>query len=198
MGLKAKMARAVLGTLLAVGIWYGRPVLAEVIETAGHVAAALEGRGATPRRGDVDPGEGAEQTPCAPDPAVEGEGALPEAHVPDAAADAVRWARADAAERSLAPEGAVRVVSVQPVQWRDSSLGCARGGGMYMQVITPGYRILIQAGDDLLEYHSAEGRPHARLCNPDVVQARDRERSRDLLLAPGAPPPSTTPERPTR
>ena len=83
----------------------------------------------------------------------------------------------------------------QPVQWRDSSLGCARGGGMYMQVITPGYRILVQAGDDLLEYHSAEGQPLARLCNPDVVQARDRQRSRDLLLAPAAPTHSGPPTR---
>ena len=64
-----------------------------------------------------------------------------------------------------------------------------------MQVITPGYRILVQAGDDLLEYHSAEGQPLARLCNPDVVQARDRQRSRDLLLAPAAPTRSGPPTR---
>ena len=35
---------------------------------------------------------------------------------------------------------------------------------MYAQVITPGYRILLQGGEKLYEYHSAQGSDSAILC----------------------------------
>ena len=48
-------------------------------------------------------------------------------------------------------------------QWSDSSLGCPVPGQMYLQVITPGYMIVVQAGGRVLEYHTdARGRP--KLC----------------------------------
>ena len=45
-------------------------------------------------------------------------------------------------------------VLIEAKQWRDSSLGCPREGMMYAQVITPGYMIVLQAGDRLYEFHT--------------------------------------------
>jgi hypothetical protein len=67
-------------------------------------------------------------------------------------------ARADAAQRAGVSPDQVSVVSVEPVEWRDSSLGCPEPGKMYTQAITPGYRILLQAGGKSYEYHSDQSR----------------------------------------
>lgn len=48
----------------------------------------------------------------------------------------------------------IEVVSVEPMQWRDSSLGCPKPGQMYLQVITPGYKIVLEAGGETYEYHT--------------------------------------------
>jgi hypothetical protein len=45
----------------------------------------------------------------------------------------------------------VSVVSVEMVDWNDASLGCPKPGNMYAQVITPGYRIILEAGG--AQYH---------------------------------------------
>ena len=181
---KARLARTVLGTLLAVGIWYGRPVMARVIETAGDVAAAI-GAPTPVLPWPADDG-GEEAGPVRPIVAEEDR----DVATPERAADAVDWARTDAADRARVPADAVRLVAVERVEWRDSSLGCAKGGGMYMQVITPGYRIIVQAGETLMEYHSAEGQSRAKLCNPNVVGRRA------LLVAPAFA--AQEPETPTR
>lgn len=54
--------------------------------------------------------------------------------------------------------GELTVVQVQAVDWPDSSLGCPKPGMSYMQVITPGHRVTIQYGNQLLDVHMAEGR----------------------------------------
>ncbi|HEY5649922.1 MAG TPA: hypothetical protein VIW46_00630 [Acidimicrobiia bacterium] len=46
------------------------------------------------------------------------------------------------------------VVSVEYVEWPDSSLGCSDPGIAYTQVITPGYRIVVDAGGDELDYRT--------------------------------------------
>ena len=51
----------------------------------------------------------------------------------------------------------VSLVTVETMQWRDSSLGCPREGVQYLQVITPGYLILLQAGDRQYEFHADTG-----------------------------------------
>ncbi len=77
---------------------------------------------------------------------------------PPAEAQAVvRLAREDLAQRlGLAPE-AIRLVSVEAVDWSDTSLGCPQPGMMYAQVITPGYRVMLEAGGQRYEYHTDEG-----------------------------------------
>ncbi len=59
----------------------------------------------------------------------------------------------DAASRQNVGVVAVTVVSGQPVDWSDGSLGCPEPGKSYTQVLTPGFLVLVDAGGVTLEYH---------------------------------------------
>ena len=69
------------------------------------------------------------------------------------AAESVHEARRDLSRQLGVGLDTVELLAVEAVQWPDSSLGCPTPGMMYAQVITPGYRILLQAGDRTFEYH---------------------------------------------
>lgn len=49
---------------------------------------------------------------------------------------------------------AVNVVSVEEMEWSDSSLGCPKPGMMYMQVITPGYRVTLEHDGQRYTFHT--------------------------------------------
>lgn len=67
---------------------------------------------------------------------------------------AVRAAVDDlASKRGLAPES-VQVVSVMAEEWQDTSLGCPQPRMHYAQIIVQGYRIVLAAGGQQVEYHS--------------------------------------------
>ncbi len=66
---------------------------------------------------------------------------------------------ASAARNSLAAElglstAEVTVLSYETVDWPDSSLGCPQPGTAYIQVITPGYRVILQARGQQYEVHT--------------------------------------------
>jgi hypothetical protein len=67
-------------------------------------------------------------------------------------------ARQDLAQKLKLPIEAIRVVSVEAVEWPDTSLGCPQPGMAYAQVITPGFRVVLAAKDQTVEYHSDSGR----------------------------------------
>ncbi len=52
----------------------------------------------------------------------------------------------------------IRLLSVEDVQWRDSSLGCPKPGMNYLMVITPGHLIRLEAEGQVYEYHTDEKR----------------------------------------
>ena len=61
--------------------------------------------------------------------------------------------------------------SVDAVEWPDASLGCPQAGVMYAQVITPGYRILLEANGQVFIFHTDET-SQVILCNargPDEI-----------------------------
>lgn len=58
-----------------------------------------------------------------------------------------------AAELDLPPDK-VTILSSEPVQWSDSSLGCPKPGKMYAQVITPGYHFVLEAEGDEYQVHT--------------------------------------------
>ncbi len=62
-------------------------------------------------------------------------------------------AKKDLAGRLNLPVEEILLVKQEKVDWSDTSLGFPEDG-MYAQVITPGFRIILKAGDKLYEYHS--------------------------------------------
>lgn len=62
--------------------------------------------------------------------------------------------KADLAGRLSLPMEEITLAEVIDVEWADSSLDCPEPGMSYLQVITPGYRIVLQANGSAYEYHS--------------------------------------------
>lgn len=70
----------------------------------------------------------------------------------------VELAKKDLAARLKVPESRITLALLEEATWNDSSLGCPQPGFMYMQVITPGYRIMLEVDGTQYEYHSDRGR----------------------------------------
>lgn len=96
---------------------------------------------------------------CPPEGGEEGEAML----IPEGAQQAVMAAKRDVASRLGVSIEEVRIVQVEAVEWPDASLGCPEPGKMYIQVITPGYRVVLQAAGKTFEYHTDRG-SRAVLC----------------------------------
>jgi hypothetical protein len=59
----------------------------------------------------------------------------------------------------------VIVNSVEGLEWPSGALGCPQPGQMYIQVITPGYRVVLSVGGDTYEVHTdARLEPAMVLC----------------------------------
>ena len=68
-------------------------------------------------------------------------------------------ARDEVARALGVPPSQVSVETVEPVQWRDASLGCADASQSFAPVITPGLRIVVSAAGQRREVHTdAAGR----------------------------------------
>ena len=88
--------------------------------------------------------------------------ATPNWSVERAAITAVRQA---VAQRLGVDAESVVVQSVKSREWPDSSLGCPQRGAVYLQVITPGYLIVVEAGGKKLEYHTNKSGVALVLCS---------------------------------
>ena len=102
---------------------------------------------------------GAEDRPpflCAPDQA-------PTPQSDPALQALTKQATDDLAARLGVKATQIDVVEVKEVEWPDASLGCPEPGMMYAQVITPGYRIVLEAEGKTYEYHTDADRTVA-LC----------------------------------
>jgi len=64
-------------------------------------------------------------------------------------------AKKDLATRAGVSAGDIAVRSVEEVQWRDGSLGCPQPGVSYIMMITPGYRLMLEAKGQAYEYHAS-------------------------------------------
>ena len=62
--------------------------------------------------------------------------------------------KADLAQRLSIYVAQINLVEATEVEWSDSSLGCPQPGLDYLQVITPGYLIRLEADTQIYEYHS--------------------------------------------
>ena len=82
----------------------------------------------------------------------------------------VRAALADAAKVSGRPTSALKVIDAAEVVWPDGSGGCPQPDVAYTQALVPGYRIRIQAGKQVLNYHATRHSTAPVLCPADRVQ----------------------------
>ena len=57
----------------------------------------------------------------------------------------------------IEPES-VKIRDAERVEWSDSSLGQPEPGMSYAQVITPGFKLTLQSGDQTFLYHTGGGR----------------------------------------
>ena len=48
----------------------------------------------------------------------------------------------------------IAILSIKAVTWSDSSLGCSQPGINYLQVLTPGYHVLLSAHDQYYSYNA--------------------------------------------
>lgn len=91
------------------------------------------------------------------------EAAAPMSADQQAMADAtVTWA----AEQLGVAADDITVVSVEPMEWPDSSLGCPQPDMIYAAVITPGYQVTIEAQGTTYAVHT-DSRPEGEkiICN---------------------------------
>lgn len=68
------------------------------------------------------------------------------------------------AERKGIAEEILTVEQAEAVEWNNACLGCARPDEMCLTVITPGYRLVLRAGDTVYEVHTDQEGRSARLC----------------------------------
>jgi hypothetical protein len=57
----------------------------------------------------------------------------------------------------------ITVLSHEATQWSDSCLGLASPDEMCLQVITPGWRVILEVGSQQFEYHTDETGERVRL-----------------------------------
>ena len=72
------------------------------------------------------------------------------------APQAVLNAQQDLAQQLNIPVDKITIVSVEEVEWPDGCLGVYIEGIMCIQVITPGYKVILEANGELYEYHTNE------------------------------------------
>jgi hypothetical protein len=87
-------------------------------------------------------GDATQMTPSLPTPADPGLQSL------------IEKAKEDLAQRLAISVTQSNLVEVAEIEWSDSSLGCPQPGMDYLQVITPGYLILLEVNAQTYEYHS--------------------------------------------
>ncbi len=68
--------------------------------------------------------------------------------------EAIEKARRDMATRLGLPESGIQVKSIEDTDFPDTALGASTADEMSGQMITPGWRIRLQAGDQTLEYRA--------------------------------------------
>ena len=61
----------------------------------------------------------------------------------------------DAAQRTGLDRAALVVESAAAVTWADGSLGCPQPGMNYTMALVPGFRIIVRASEQRLDYHAS-------------------------------------------
>ena len=98
--------------------------------------------------------------------------------------EALERAKDLVAAREEVERETLRVRRVDAVEWPDASLDCPETGKTYPEVLTRGFRVLLQADRTLYRVHVAEGR--AAICGEPLGRPKLRKAEKPL---PEKPPP---------
>jgi hypothetical protein len=79
---------------------------------------------------------------------------------------AAEQARAEAARQLKAEVGEFTVVTIEPTQWSDSSLGCRKPNSMYTEVMSSGYTVVLERNGERHQVNVAGSR--AVMCAPNT------------------------------
>lgn len=71
----------------------------------------------------------------------------------------VEQAKADLAVRLSVSPDEIEVVTVQPMTWSDSSMGCPQPDMAYLQVLVDGLLVQLSHAGQMYNYHSGGGQP---------------------------------------
>jgi hypothetical protein len=74
--------------------------------------------------------------------------------IPKGAEEMADLVKQDLAEQLQISADEIRIVSIEAVEWRNSSLGCPKPGMAYLDVISPGYRMVLEATGREYVYHT--------------------------------------------
>jgi hypothetical protein len=66
----------------------------------------------------------------------------------------VRLSTAFLVQQFKLAQDAVKVKEVTPMTWPDASLGCPKRGVMYIQVLTPGFQVVLEADGHAFTFHT--------------------------------------------
>lgn len=80
----------------------------------------------------------------------------------------VTLAQEDLGRRLSVAVDEIELLEVEEVVWPDASLGCPQPGMMYAQVLTPGYRMVLEAVGQTKEYH-ADTSTFVLLCENPLI-----------------------------
>lgn len=121
-----------------------------------------------------DPTEGGDEgnltSPLSPVQTPDRSSPLPEPSPPLQDAEALfAQLRPLLAESLGTPAEELLLLKAQREEWSSAALGCPQPGREYAQVITPGWRLIVEGADGKrYEVHTAEEPTHFVLCNPDL------------------------------
>lgn len=104
---------------------------------------------------DVDAGETRQISPL-PVPVTPNPIGQPEPVPGEVPEDLLTKILADLQEREGIDREEIFIERAEAVVWRDGSIGCPQPGMMYLQVLTPGYFVVLRVGDDLYNYHATQ------------------------------------------
>ncbi len=76
--------------------------------------------------------------------------------IPDGTAKLINDVQQDLSSQLNIDISSIETISVEEVMWRDSSLGCPVDGMSYLQVLTSGFRIILEVDGQEYHYHSRD------------------------------------------
>lgn len=78
----------------------------------------------------------------------------------------IETAQKDLAQRLSIPVAMINLIEAKAVTWSDSSLGCPQEGIVYAEVLTLGYRVILEYAKQTYEYHAGKGHEIFYCANP--------------------------------